>query len=86
MKPAKLIPARTLEIGYFVREQMECRNWDVNILSNKSGIRRSELTLLLENGKHLTNETAYALANVFGSSYQYWMNLDSKSNRNTENL
>jgi len=65
---------------------MEYRVWDIDALSNKSGIDLSELNLLLNNKKTLTVETAKNLANVFCSSYQYWMNLDSKSNRNTEKL
>ncbi len=86
MKTNNLMPARTLGLGYFIREQMEYRVWDIDALSNKSGIDLSELNLLLNNKKTLTVETAKNLANVFCSSYQYWMNLDSKSNRNTEKL
>lgn len=86
MTTTKLIPARTLGIEYFIREQMEYRDWDNSDMSEKSGIDSLELTSLLENGKHLSIETAKTLVNVFGSSYQYWMNLDSKSNRNTEKL
>jgi plasmid maintenance system antidote protein VapI len=86
MKTAKLIPYRTLGIEYFIREQMKYRDWDNCDMSEKSGIDSLELNSLLEIRKHLTNDTAKALANVFGSSYQYWMNLDSKSNQNTEKL
>jgi len=86
MKTAKLIPARTLGIGFFIREQMECREWEFDTLSNKSGIDLSELNLFLNNKKTLTVETAKNLANVFCSSYQYWMNLDSNYKRNAKTI
>lgn len=86
MKTAKLIPARTLGIGFFIREQLECRGWNINVLSNKSGIDSLELNSLLENGKYLTIELAKALANIFGSSYQYWLNLDSNYKRNARTI
>ena len=79
MNTNNLMPARILGIGYFIQEQMECREWDINTLSNKSGIDSLELNLLLNNKKTLTDETAKSFANVFGSSYQYWMSLDSNS-------
>ena len=81
MKTNNLIPARILGIGYFIREQMEYREWDIHTLSNKSGINLFELNLLINNKRTLTDETAQILANIFGSSYGYWMNLDSKSNQ-----
>jgi len=78
MVTPKLIPARSLEIGYFIREQMEFRNWDRKKLADKLNIDTIELYSLLENNRPLTIVAAKALAKVFGSSYQYWMNLDSK--------
>jgi plasmid maintenance system antidote protein VapI len=86
MKIAMLVPAHTLGVGFFIREQMEYRNWDDNILSEKSGVEKIELNSLLESKKPLTFETAKALANVFGISYQYWLNLDFNSNQNKEKL
>lgn len=53
MKTNNLMPARTLGLGYFIREQMEYRVWDIDALSNKSGIDLSELNLLLNNKKLL---------------------------------
>ena len=76
MNTEKLAPARLLGVGYFIREQMEYRNWDVQILSRQSGLDVLALNELLDNNDHLTEETAIALAIVFGGSCQYWMNLD----------
>lgn len=84
MNTAKLLPARTLQLGYFIQEQMDYRNWNENVLSEKSGIESFELNLLLENKMILTPKTAKALASVFGSSFQYWMKLDSNSNHNIQ--
>jgi plasmid maintenance system antidote protein VapI len=77
MKAPKLIPARSLGIGYFIQEQMEYRGWNLKELSDNMNVKLSELNSLLENSKPITIETAKALANVFGSSFQYWINLDS---------
>ena len=79
MNTNNLMPARILGIGYFIQEQMECREWDINTLSEKSDINLPELNLLLNNKKTLTDKVAKSLSNVFGLSYQYWMNLDSNS-------
>jgi plasmid maintenance system antidote protein VapI len=79
MNTNNLIPARILGIGYFIREQMEYREWDIDTLSNNSGIDILELNLLLNNNKILTDETTKSFANVFGLSHRYWINLDSNS-------
>lgn len=86
MKSTQFMPYRILEIGYFILEQMEYREWDINTLSEKSGINLRELNLLLNYKKTLTDETAKSLANVFGLSYQYWMNLDSNYKRNARTI
>ena len=86
MKSTQLMPYRILEIGYFILEQMEYREWDINTLSEKSGINLPELNLLLNNKKTLTDKVAKSLSNVFGLSYQYWMNLDSNYKRNARTI
>ena len=53
MNTNNLMPARILGIGYFIQEQMECREWDINTLSEKSGINLPELNLLLNYKKLL---------------------------------
>lgn len=53
MKSTQLMPYRILEIGYFIQEQIECREWDINTLSEKSGINLPELNLLLNYKKLL---------------------------------
>ena len=53
MKSTQLMPYRILEIGYFILEQMEYRELDINTLSEKSGINLPELNLLLNYKKLL---------------------------------
>lgn len=76
METPKLIPARKFGPGYFIREQMEYRNWIIDDLAIILKMNNMNLKLLLENKQPITIESAYALANVFDISYQYWMNLD----------
>jgi len=75
----KLIPIQTLGTEFFVREKMGCIYWDRNIFLTKSDIDSLKLISLLKNYRPFSSEASKALGFIFGSSYQYGMNLDSKS-------
>jgi addiction module HigA family antidote len=77
MKAPKLIPARSLGVGYFIEEQIEFRGWSLKELADFMKIDVTELIAIINNTSSITIEFAKTLANVFGTSYQYWLNLDS---------
>jgi addiction module HigA family antidote len=78
MKTMKLKPAKNFGPGYFIREQMEYRNWSPEILSDTMSITIEYLNKLLKNEQAITVDIAKVLAIVFGNSPQYWLNLDAK--------
>ncbi len=73
----KLRPAMNLGPGYFIREQMEYRNWSQEDLSEVMGITIKHLNRILQEKQAITLDMAKILAGVFETSAQYWLNLDS---------
>lgn len=57
-------------VSSYILEEMEARGWSKKYLLGKPGIRKG----LLNNSK-LTKRDAQALSKVFGTSPEYWMNL-----------
>jgi HTH-type transcriptional regulator/antitoxin HigA len=73
----KLRPARKFGPGYFIREQMEYRSWTQEELSEVIGMTIKHVNKILQDKQPITLETAKILAEVFDTSPQYWINLDS---------
>jgi HTH-type transcriptional regulator / antitoxin HigA len=73
----KLRPARNLGPGYFIREQMEYRNWSQEDLAEVMGITIKHLNKILQDKQAITLDMAKILSKVFDTSAQYWLNLDS---------
>jgi len=63
--------------GYFIREQMELRDWIQEDLAAVIGITPKHLNAILRDKQPLTIETAMLLGEVFNTSAQYWLNIDS---------
>jgi len=57
VKP-KLIPAKNFGPGYFIREQMEYRNWTEVDLARTLKMNDKNLNVLLENKQSITLEIA----------------------------
>lgn len=77
MATTKLKPARKFGPGYFIKEQMEYRNWTQEDLSEVMGITMKHINKILQNKQSLTIDMAKVLAEVFETSPQYWLNLDA---------
>jgi len=73
----KLRPARNLGPGYFIREQMEYRNWSQEDLSEVMSITPKHLNKIIQDKQAITLDMAKILAEVFETSPQYWLNLDA---------
>lgn len=73
----KLRPARNLGPGYFIREQMEYRNWSQEDLSEVMSITPKHLNKIIQDKQAITLEMAKILGEVFETSPQYWLNLDA---------
>jgi len=63
--------------GYFIREQMDIRGWIQEELSDVLGISTKHLSSILQNRQALSIENAKKISSAFGTSPQYWLNLDN---------
>ena len=73
----KLRPARKFGPGYFIREQMEYRNWTQDDLAEVMGITIKHLNKILQDKQPLTLDIARVLAEVFNTSPEYWVNINT---------
>lgn len=75
-------------MGSYIQEELDAREWSIADLAARMGDTKKEreiweLTIELhivlgdEPGALLGQTTANALARAFGTSPQYWMNLDA---------
>lgn len=69
--------AQKFGAGYFVREQMIIRGWVQEELADVLGISAKHLNSIVQNKQTLNIVTASMLANAFGTSAQYWLNIDN---------
>jgi HTH-type transcriptional regulator / antitoxin HigA len=70
-------PAVKFGPGYFIREQMELREWTQEDLSDISGFSQKHISELLNDKKPVSLDMARVLAEIFNTSPGYWMNLDA---------
>lgn len=73
----KLRPAKKFGPGYFIREQMEYRNWIQEDLAEVMGVTPKHINKILLDKQAITLDMAKILAEVFDTSPQYWLNLDA---------
>lgn len=73
----KLKPAIKFGPGYFIREQMEYRNWTQEELAEIMGFTLKHVNAILKDKQAITLDVAKILAEVFDTSPQYWLNLDA---------
>jgi HTH-type transcriptional regulator/antitoxin HigA len=69
--------ARKFGPGYFIREQMELRQWTQSDLSEVTGTSVKHLNKILQDKQPLTLDMARLLGEVFNTTAQYWINIDT---------
>jgi HTH-type transcriptional regulator/antitoxin HigA len=70
-------PAIPIHPGEILQEEIEARGWTQKHLAELMG-RPIQLINSIINGRSgVSAETAIELAEIFGTSAQFWMNLDS---------
>jgi len=77
VQTSKLNAARKFGPGYFIREQMELRDWTQSYLSEVMGITVKHLNIILQDKQPITLDMARILGEVFNTSAQYWINIDT---------
>lgn len=63
--------------GVFIKEELEARNWSQAELAEIIGRYSGEISDLISGKRGITPEIAKALGSAFGTSAQYWMNLEA---------
>lgn len=72
------VPAEVFPPGEFLREELEARNWSQQELADILDRPPRLISELIAGKRAITPETAKGLAEAFGTSPDYWMNLESQ--------
>jgi HTH-type transcriptional regulator/antitoxin HigA len=73
----KLRPFKKFGPGYFIQEQMDERNWTQEDLSAVMGMTTKHINGVLQDKQPISLEIARILAEIFETSAEYWINLDT---------
>lgn len=68
---------RKLGPGYFIREQLEIRNWTQEDLAAVMGFTLKHINKILTDQQPITLENARILSEIFNNTPQYWVNLNT---------
>jgi len=71
------IAAEIFPPGEFIREELEARGWTQNDLAEILGRSPRLVSEVISGKRAVTPETAQALADAFGTTAQFWMNLET---------
>jgi HTH-type transcriptional regulator/antitoxin HigA len=77
VQTTQLIAAKKFGPGYFIQEQMDLRHWIQEDLADVIGVSEKHLNKILKNKQAITLEIARLLGEVFDTSAQYWINIDT---------
>lgn len=77
VKTTQLKAAKKFGPGYFIREQMELRAWTQEDLAQVMGFTVKHINKILQDNQPLTLEVARVLGEVFNTSVEYWVNIDT---------
>lgn len=72
------VPAEVFPPGEFLREELEAREWNQQELADILDRPPRLISELIAGKRTITPETAKGLADAFGTSPDYWMNLESQ--------
>ncbi len=72
------VPAEVFPPGEFLREELDARSWSQQELADILDRPPRLISELIAGKRAITPETARGLAAAFGSSAEYWMNLESQ--------
>lgn len=72
------VPAEVFPPGEFLREELEARGWSQQEFADILDRPPRLVSELISGKRAITPETARGLADAFGTSAEYWMNLESQ--------
>lgn len=73
-----LMPARAVSPGQILRRELDARGWSQKDLAVILGRPPQAITEIVRGTKQITPETALSLAAAFGTSAEFWSNLEAK--------
>ena len=71
------IPAEIFPPGEYLREELESRGWTQSGLAERMRRPLRSINEIINGKKAITAETAIGLGDVFRTSAEYWLNLES---------
>lgn len=70
-------PARLVPPGRIIRRELEARGWRQKDLAQIMGRPEQAISEIVNSKKRITAETARELASAFGTSIDFWINLEN---------
>jgi len=74
---AELIPARATPPGRIIRRELDARGWTQKNLAEITGRPEQTISQIVRGRKQITPKTALQLAAAFGTSPDFWLNLET---------
>lgn len=71
------VPAEVFPPGEFIRDEIEARGWTQADLAEITGKNVRLINEIINARRSITPDTAGALADAFGTSIQFWLNLEA---------
>jgi HTH-type transcriptional regulator/antitoxin HigA len=71
------MPAEVFPPGDFLKEELEARGWTQNDLADILDWPARLVSEIIDGQRRISPETALDLARAFGTSAEYWLNLES---------
>lgn len=70
-------PARVVSPGQVIAKELEARGWTQRDLADIMGRPYQAINEIIKGSKQITPDTARELAKAFGTSLEFWMNLEA---------
>lgn len=74
--PEERRPAEGFPPAEFIRDELKARGWTARNLAHLADLPLAVVELLLRGEKEITRGIANGLAVAFGTSWEFWMNLE----------
>lgn len=74
----EMIPGDIFHPGEHIKEELEARGLNQQFLVEKTGMSKSEISLLVHGHRNITPEIAVLLEDALGIDAELWMNLQVK--------
>ena len=71
------VPAEVFPPGEFIQEELDARGWTQEDLAKVIGCTLARVNEVIKGKRGLSEETAIALGQAFGTGPEYWMNLEA---------